>query len=86
MEIKKNNLIISSISQEIGKIEEKMEIKKENDENIKISFSSKYMMDALRAIDDENIIMYLNGEIKPIILQNEKNDELIQLVLPIKTF
>jgi DNA polymerase-3 subunit beta len=86
IETNKNELIVTSTSQEIGKIEEKMKISKDNDSEIKISFSSKYMMDAIRALKSENIILLLNGEVKPIIIKDETNSNLIQLVLPIKTF
>ena len=44
------------------------------------------MMEALRALTDKKIRLYLNGEIKPIIIKNESDDNLIQLILPIKTF
>lgn len=81
-----NVLTVSSTSQEIGKIEEKMIISKDNDSEIKIAFSSKYMMDAIRSLKSENIVMLLNGEVKPIIIKDPNNDNLIQLVLPIKTF
>ncbi len=86
METTNNELIISSVSQEIGKIEERMKVEKSNETEVKIAFSSKYMMDALRALKSENVILLLNGEIKPIIIKTPNNENLIQLVLPIKTF
>lgn len=86
MELKENNLIISSNSQEIGKIEEKINIEKTNDINIEISYSSKYMMEALRTIKGEETLILLSGEIKPIILKSKEDDNLIQLIVPIKTF
>lgn len=86
METNNNDLIISSVSQEIGKIEERMNIKKDNEAEIKIAFSSKYMMDAIKSLKSENLVMLLNGEIKPIIIKDPNNENLIQLVLPIKTF
>lgn len=86
MEIINNSLILSSNSQEIGKIEEKINIKKNNEVNMKIAYSSKYMMDAIRSLKCEDLELKLNGEIKPIILKNKCDDNLIQLILPIKTF
>ena len=47
LETEEDTLIMRSSNVEIGRIEEKMPIKKENNEEIKISFSAKYMMDAL---------------------------------------
>ena len=46
-----NLLTLKSSSQEIGRVEEKMNIEKNNDENIKISFSAKYMMEALKSFN-----------------------------------
>ena len=86
MESNKNEVVISSISQEIGKIEERINVEKDNDEEIKIAFSSKYMMDELRALKCDSVDILLNGEIKPIIMKDPNNDNLIQLVVPIKTF
>ena len=43
-EIDENKLYVKSSSAEIGKVEEKMAIEKNNEENLKISFVAKYMM------------------------------------------
>ena len=68
----------------LGKVEEKLAIN--CSDNIKISFSSKYMMDALKSIESEDVELLFNGEIKPIILKNPESDNLIQLILPIRTY
>lgn len=86
MEIIKNEVILSSTSQEIGKIEEKISVDKNEEIDMKVAYSSKYMMDALRSLRCEKIELKLNSEIKPIIIKNKDDDNLIQLVLPIKTF
>ncbi len=81
-----NNLVLKSSSLEIGRVEEKMEIEKNNNENIKISFSAKYMMEALKSFEEDDIEIHFYGEIKPIIIKNIDNESLIQLVLPIRTY
>jgi len=86
LEMKGNNLTITSNSPEIGKSEEVMLVENLTNNEIKISFSAKYMLDALKTFDKEKIILLLNGEIKPIIVKEEENGELIQLILPIKTY
>ena len=53
---------------------------------MKIAYSSKYMLEAIRALKCDNIEIKLNSEIKPIIIKNTEDENLIQLVLPIKTF
>ena len=81
-----NTLIVTSNTPEIGRVEEKLAIKKNNEEEIKIAFSAKHMMDALRTIDSKNVRILLNSEISPIILNTEDNDDLLQLLMPIKTY
>ena len=84
LEINNNLLKITSMSLEIGKVEEKLAIN--CSDNIKISFSSKYMMDALRTISTEDVIISFVGEIKPILLRESSNNDLIGLILPIRTY
>lgn len=86
MNLKGKNLELSSTSTEIGKMEETMEIIKDKEVDMNIAFSAKYMMEALKTLKCDNIEIRLNSEIKPIIIKNAEDDNLIQLILPIKTF
>ena len=63
-----------------------MNIEKDNSENLKISFVAKYMMEALKSFDDEQVEISFVGEVKPIILKSKKDEGLTQLVLPIRTY
>jgi DNA polymerase-3 subunit beta len=85
LEIKSNELIISANSLE-GKGKDKINIFNKTKNNIKISFSVRYMLDALKVFNNEYIYILLNGEISPIILKEENNEELIELILPMKTY
>lgn len=82
--LKNKELIISSNSPEIGKVEEKIMI--ENDSEISISFSSKYMLEAIKSFNTEKIHILMNNDNSPIIVKSDKEESLIQLVLPIKTY
>lgn len=86
METKNNQLNISSYASEIGKVEESIPIEKNESPNVGISYSAKYMLDALKTIDDTELVVLLNSEIKPIIIKSAKDETLIQLILPIKTY
>jgi len=79
-------LYVKSSSAEIGRVEEKMNIEKDNSENLKISFVAKYMMEALKSFDDDQVKISFVGEVKPIILRSTKDEGLTQLVLPIRTY
>ena len=86
LECKDNVAIVTSNIPEIGNVVEKIEVQKNNENNIKIAFSSKYMMDAIRVLDCDRIELAFNGEIKPIIIKNPDDDSLVQLIVPIKTY
>ncbi len=81
-----NTLYMRSSSAEIGRVEEKMSISKDNDENIKISFSARYMMEALKSFTGSTVELSFVGEVKPIIIKDKDDEELTQLVLPIRTY
>ena len=85
-ECNEDSVTVSSNSPEIGKVEETINVEKNNDSNINIAFSSKYMMDAIRTIESDNVIFNFNNEIQPIIIKDEKDDSILQLILPIKTY
>ncbi|MBR1385769.1 MAG: DNA polymerase III subunit beta [Bacilli bacterium] len=83
----KNDLLtVKSVSNEKGKAEMKMNIEKNNDEEITIAFSAKYMMEALNALNTAEIEMSFVGEVKPIVIKNNVDDGLLQLVVPIRTY
>ena len=86
LETQDNLLILKSSSQEIGRVEEKMAIEKNNNENIKISFSAKYMMEALKSFSTDSVEIHFVGEIKPILVKSSEDETLTQLVLPIRTY
>jgi len=86
MRLKDSQLVINSYASEIGKVEEKLDVETKDDATIDISFSAKYMLDALKTIKDEEILILLNGEVKPIVIKSVTDESLIQLILPIKTY
>ena len=84
LELKNKELIISSNSPEIGKVEEKIAI--DNEDSISISFSSKYMLEAIKSFNSEKVHLLMNNDNSPIIVKSEEEVSLVQLVLPIKTY
>jgi DNA polymerase-3 subunit beta len=86
LETNGNILTLRSSSAEIGRVEENMEISKNKDEDIRISFSAKYMMEALKSFSTENVDLHFVGEIKPILIKSKEDESLTQLVLPIRTY
>ena len=86
LETSGNTLTMKSSSTEIGRGDSKMNIEKENEEDITISFSARYVMEALKVLEGESCEISFVGEVNPIIFKSTENEDLIQLVLPIRTY
>ena len=84
LELKNQEMIISSNSPEIGKVEEKMHV--DSNDEISISFSSKYMLDCIKSFETSDITLFMNDDNSPIIIKSVDDESLVQLVLPIKTY
>lgn len=69
------------IQSAIGSMNEDIDISKEG-RDIMIGFNPKFILDALRVIDDEEITMYLVNPKAPFIIKNDEQSY-IYLVLPI---
>lgn len=81
-----DNVQITSKSQEIGSVEEDLNSAFFVGEPLNISFSSKYVTDAIRSIAESKIKILFTGDMKPFIIKSEQDDSLFQLVLPVRTY
>ena len=81
-----NAIEISSNSPEIGKVQEQIQVESLEGETLKISFSAKYMMEALKAIDGQDVIIQFTGAMRPFILRSVHDDAILQLILPVRTY
>jgi len=81
-----NVVEITSNSPEIGKvIEEIYPLEKAVGVPIKIAFSSKYFLDALKTFISEQVYVKFTGEIRPFVIEGDMDRGLIQLILPVRT-
>ena len=85
MHLDKEKVEISSIAEQ-GSSLEKVDVESNTTESFDISFSARYMIEALKTFKDEQIMVLLNGDTKPIVIKSTEDESLIQLILPIKTY
>jgi DNA polymerase-3 subunit beta len=77
---------ISSNSPEIGKVSEEIQSSEIQGEELKISFSAKYVMDALKALEGTEIIINFTGAMRPFVIRTTLDDSMLQLILPVRTY
>lgn len=87
LEIKEDDTVeISSSSPEIGRVLEEIQPVSDVKGNpLKIAFSSKFLLDALKAFNSSEIKVGFTGEIRPFVMTGEYDPDMLQLILPVKT-
>lgn len=81
-EIKDNKLILKSNSS-FGQLKEEVNIKKRGID-LDIAFNSRYLMDAVKSIEDDEIKLEFNNNITPCIIKSNKNNNSKYMVLPVR--
>ena len=77
----KDNTVTLSITSTIGSMNDDVDIEKTG-KDIMIGFNPKFLIDALRVIDDENVSLYLVNPKAPCIIKND-DDSYLYLILPV---
>ena len=88
----KNNLIKLSIQDTIitltskseeGNVKEEIIVNKDGDD-LDIGFNAKYVLDVLKSIDDEEIVLLFKSGTDPCIVKPIEGDKYVYLVLPVR--
>ncbi|WP_462410035.1 DNA polymerase III subunit beta [Neobacillus sp. Marseille-QA0830] len=77
---------ISSNTPEIGKVVEEIQSESIEGEDLKISFSAKFMMDALKALEGQDIRINFTGAMRPFVIRPLHDETILQLILPVRTY
>lgn len=82
LKIGENSIVFSSRSEE-GNIKEELFVDIQG-ESLEIGFNSKYILDVMKVIDDENIILEFNTNVTPCLVKPEEGDSFEFLILPVR--
>lgn len=76
---------INSTNSEIGDaVEEVIPSGDVNGPIIKIAFSSRYLVEALKSFNSNDVTIYFAGEVKPFIIKGDLDKDLLNLILPVR--
>ncbi len=79
----KDNKLSVIINSAIGNFHEEIPVKLEG-MDLEIAFNPKFLIDVLKVLDDEEVIMEFNSGIRPSILKTEGEENFIYIILPMK--
>ena len=86
LSMKQDGVSISSRSQEVGSAKETISTFGYKGEPLGISFTAKYVIDAIRSLGSDEIVLYFNGDMKPFVIKAKNDESCVQLVLPVRTY
>lgn len=81
-----NKVIVSTDNSLIGNAKEELiATVSGNLDYFEISFSSKYLLEALRSFEGSKVTINLIAPIRPFIITSDSNNTLLQLILPVRS-
>ncbi|MDZ5472345.1 DNA polymerase III subunit beta [Bacillus sp. 31A1R] len=82
-----NKIKISSHSSEVGRIEEIQNVKAiDGEKELSISLDGNFLMDALKAVKEEEIKLSFGGSMRPVLLQPVGNSSYLHLISPVRSY
>lgn len=89
----KNSLIIMDVGQgkveissnsEIGNVNEPVKADVDG-KDLKIAMNSKFITEAINAIEEDELVISFNNSVQPFICENKQNKDVLYLILPVRT-
>lgn len=80
--IQDDKMVVTS-SAEIGISKEEIDVKQDGN-NMTIGFNPRYMLDSLKVIEDEKVIISFSSSIGPSVIKPVEGDKFLFMVLPVR--
>lgn len=82
LDVQEDTMIITSNSQ-LGKVREELNINLQG-ESIQIAFNSRYLLDVLKNMDDDEVKLEMTSSVSPCVIKGKNIDNSKYLVLPVR--
>ena len=77
---------VSAKSDTNGSALEKISTYQYAGERLSVSFNSQFVIDAIKALKCEDVTICFMGEMKPFVVKNPKDNSVVELITPMRTF
>jgi DNA polymerase III subunit beta len=78
-----NDIMTISLNSENASLHEEIEVNMKG-EKVKIGFNARFLLDALKAIDEEEIVINFRGSVGPCTIKAIDRDDYLYLIVPVK--
>lgn len=83
IEVRDRCIALSSYAADLGSLYEEINAQQEG-EGIEINFNARYLIEALRVLEEEEVILNFVGPLSPCIIQTGEDEGYLYLLLPVK--
>lgn len=83
LQLAEEKMTVDSHASEIGRIHEEIPIYFEGEE-LELYLNSRYLLDILKVVDDEEIKIDFTGSLSPLVLRRKNDDSYLYLALPVR--
>ena len=77
---------LTSKSPNLGSTKESIELFRYDGEPFEIGFNPNFLLEALKAANNQDIILKFNGGTKPFLVQIKDDDSLVQVITPVRFY
>lgn len=83
LEFEENSLKLSANTPDLGDSFDKMSVEFDSDE-LKIAFNYKYILDCLKVIESEDIVIEMNGSLSAAVIKPNNDEDYLCLIMPVQ--
>ncbi len=86
LSMRDDSLEVSVRNETNGSAVEKIETFQYTGERLDVSFNSTFAVEAIKALKSEDVTICFQAEMKPFVIKNPKDDSVIELITPMRTY
>lgn len=86
LSMKEDSVEVSARSDSTGSAIDAIETFQYNGNRLEVSFNSQFVLDAVKTLKTEDVVLCFLGEMKPFAIKNPKDDSVVDLITPMRTF
>ena len=82
-ETKNNEFLVKSVANEFGENDSKIDVEVEKEG--KITLNSRFLIDALNVMDEDEVYFEFSDRVAPILLKNKKSKDYTHIIMPLNS-
>lgn len=86
LKMSESDVEVSSRDAQTGSATEELSVFHYENDNLSVSFNSSYVAQAIKAVGTKDVVLAFLGEMKPFAIKSTKDDSIIQIVTPRRTY